>query len=121
MKPEDLPESKIPIGNSPRWIAIYAFVGLGFYFVTWALYGLPDSARSAARWVHAIVPVIALILLAREFAKRRRSMTTTEISYLRYAIVIWTGVGILGALPLTLVAGPAFYLWTVVEKRRITQ
>lgn len=118
MRPEDLPESRSPVGQSPRWITVYTFVGLGIAVVLIGLYALPDGARPAVRWLQAIVPVVVLAVYARAYAARRRTMTDVEIGYLRFSIILLTLPGIPGAVPLTLIAGPAFLIWTVVEKRR---
>lgn len=118
MRPEDLPESRSPVGQSPRWITVHTFVGLGIAIVVMALYALPDGAHSAVRWAQAIVPVVVLAVYARAYAVRRHALTDVEIGYLRFSIILLSIPGIPGTIPLTLIAGPAFLIWTVVEKRR---
>lgn len=71
-------ESRLPIGQSPRWITVYTFGGLGASIAAMLLYGLPDSARPTVRWIHAVVPVLALAALARAYAPRRRVLTPVE-------------------------------------------
>jgi hypothetical protein len=118
MRPEDLPESRLPIGQSPRWITIHTFVGLGVCVAVLLLYGLPDGARPTVRWLHALVPIAVLAVLARAYGRRRRTATPIEVGYLRVSIILITAAGVAGALPLSIVPGVAFYVWTIVEKRR---
>lgn len=118
MRPEDLPETRLPVGQSPRWITIHTFVGLGVCIATFGLYALPDGAHPTVSWIHAIVPVVVLAVFARAYASHRRSMTSVETGYLRMGIVLITAAGVAGAVPVSLVAGLAFFIWTVVEKRR---
>lgn len=118
MRPEDLPEQRRPIGQSPRWITIHALGGLAAVLVVIALYALPDGTEPAVHWAQAIVPVLVLASLARGYAARRRTMTSVETGYLRMAVVLLTIAGIPGTIPLSLPVGVAFLAWTVVEKRR---
>jgi O-antigen/teichoic acid export membrane protein len=97
---------------------VYTFVGLGVSIAAMLLYALPDGARPTVRWIHAIVPVLALAALARAYAPRRRELTPIDTGYLRVGIILLAAAGGAGALPLSFVAGAAFYIWTVVEKRR---
>lgn len=118
MRPEDLPEERLPIGESPRWITIHALGGVAAFLLVVGLYALPQDARPTVRWIHAVVPVLLMASLAAGYARRRRRMTPIEVGYLRTAIVVLAVIGIPGALPLSLVAGVVFFAWTVVEKRR---
>lgn len=118
MKPEDMPESRSPIGESPRWIISYLAAGYAVFVVIFGLYALPDGAHPAVRWVQAIAPCLVLAAFALEYAKRRDRLTPVEISYLRFAIFLLILPGVAGAVPLSVVVGAAFLIWTVVEKRR---
>ena len=112
------PGGRLPIGESPRWIMVHAFVGLGASFAIIFLHALPEGTHPTLRWMQALIPVIVLASLGRLYAHRRSSMSDVETGYLRTAIVLLTIAGIPGTLPLTLVVGPLFFIWTIVEKRK---
>lgn len=118
MRPEDMPEARSPVGQSPKWIIAYLAAGYAVFAVIFGLYALPDDTRSAVRWVQAIAPCLVLAAFALEYSKRKDSMTPVETSYLRFAIVLLVLPGLAGTLPLSLVVGGAFLVWTVVQTRQ---
>ena len=106
--------------KSPRWIWLPSLVGSLGVLVLRAV-PVPDSALTAQAWVMAIVPLVAMAFLARSW-RGRLPVTAHELEYVRVGIAVLTifGLGALngGAWPVTLIAGPAFWIWTVVENRR---
>lgn len=85
------------------------------------LHVLPDGADPYLAWAMALLPLAAMAVLAWSW-RRRLPVTKWELEYLRVGIAVLTIAGVAGlsggAWPLTLVAGPAFFVWTIVEKRR---
>ena len=59
-----------------------------------------------------------LVSLGLRYAALRREMTGVELSYLRFAIFLIAVFGLSGAWALSLVGGCAFYIWTIIERRR---
>lgn len=116
------PIERSPIGESPKWIAWHAFVGFGSLpvlgFIT-----LPFRPEHQWTFFSALTVVILLLLanFARMYAPRRYEMTKTETSYLRFALLIIAGAGVTGTWHLSIPAGVAFLVWTIVVRRRQKQ
>jgi hypothetical protein len=107
--------------HSPRWVSVPSLVGSLGVLVLMGLYALPDDANVYVGWVLGMLPLGAMAVLARRW-RSRVPVSAWELEYLRVGIGLLTISGLAalsgGAWPLTLLAGPAFYAWTVVEKRR---
>lgn len=74
--------------KSPRWVAVPSLVGALGVIALLVLHVLPEGTHAFLAWAMALVPLGAIAVLAREWRRRR---------------------------PVTLVAGPAFLVWTVVS------
>lgn len=107
--------------KSPRWVSVPSLSGTLGVIALLVLHVLPDETHRYLAWAMALVPVVAMAVLARSW-RRRLPISRWELEYLRVGIGVLTiaGVGALsgGAWPLTLVAGPALLGWTVLEQRK---
>ena len=119
MSSPEPPGGRLPIGESPKWIAVPVFIVLGLLLTVALLLGLlPDSQH---RWLRELLgagSLLALASLARFYAARRTAMGKIETSYLRTALFVISMAGVAGTWHLSLAAGVAFYIWTIVERRR---
>jgi hypothetical protein len=107
--------------QSPRWITAPSLSGALGVIALMVLHLLPAATHPYLAWAMVLVPLAAMGVLARSW-HRRLPVTPHEREYVRVGIVVLSIAGLAGlsggALPLTLVAGPAFWIWTVVESRR---
>ncbi|MCD9198545.1 hypothetical protein [Aeromicrobium wangtongii] len=105
----------------PRWIWLPSLGGFFGVIALLVLHVLPESTHPYLAWAMALVPLAAMGVLAREW-RHRRPVTAHELEYVRVGIGVLTLSGIAalsgGAIPLTLVAGPAFWFWTVADTRK---
>lgn len=109
----------MPIGESPKWIAVHAFVALGWMILIAVIARLiPEEEQEWLRAVLTAGPLVILTSLARFYATRRAQMGKVETGYLRTALFVISIAGIAGTWHLTVPAGLAFYIWTIVEHRR---
>lgn len=109
----------LPIGESPRWIAVHVFVVLGLLMVIVLLLRLlPDSQHGWLRESLGAGSLVVLASLARFYAARRATMGKAETGYLRTALYFISAPGIAGIWHLSIAVGAAFYIWTIVERRR---
>ncbi|MET0930847.1 MAG: hypothetical protein ABWX74_15105, partial [Aeromicrobium sp.] len=101
--------------KSPRWVWQPSLGGFFGILALMVLHLLPDDTHPYLAWGMALVPLVAMGVLVRGW-RRRLPVSAWELEYLRVGIVLLTicGLGALsgGALPLSLVVGPAFFVWT---------
>ena len=113
------PGGRLPIGESPRWIVVHALVGFGCLVVTILLaLVLDDESDNWLGIALSAASLSTLVSLGLRYAALRREMTGVELSYLRFAIFLIAVFGLSGAWALSLVGGCAFYIWTIIERRR---
>ena len=120
MSSTEPPGGRLPIGESPRWITFHVFVGF-FSFPALILVSLlvPSDYVWGIRALLSAIVMGTLASLARQYTVRRHTMTKVETSYLRFGLILIAGPGIpAGTWYLSIPAGIAFYIWTIVERRR---
>ncbi len=109
--------------QAPRWISVPSLADALGVIALMVLNLLPASTHSYLAWGRAALPLVAMGVLARS-RHRRLPVTAHELGYVWVGILVLTLAGLSalagGAWPLTLVAGSAFWVWTVVERRRST-
>lgn len=114
------PIDRFPVGQSPRWITVHVFVGF-FSFPALILVSLlvPSDYVWVIRALLTAIVMGVLASLARQYAVRRHTMTKVETSYLRFGLFVIAGTGIpAGKWYLAIPAGIAFYVWTIVDRRK---
>lgn len=120
MRPEDLPETRRPIGDAPRWIAVHAIGGFSSFFLLSVLdLVIPGDDPDPYRALLTVITVLTLASMAWFYASRRRTMTKLETTYLRIGIVVVALTGLQGTWFLSVPVGVALYAWTIVERRRL--
>ena len=119
MSSPEPPGGRPPIGESPRWIAVHMFVALGWVIVIAVLVRLlPDGQHG---WLGVLLTTGALLVLvnmALLYKARCAMLDKVGTGYLRTAIVLIAVLSISGTWHLSIPAGIAFYIWTIVERRR---
>ena len=119
MNSTEPPGGRLPIGESPKWIVIHVFVMLGLLMtIALLLQLLPDSQHGWLRELLGVGSLVVLASLTRFYKARRTTMGKVETGYLRTALFFISAPGIAGTWHLSIPAGVAFYIWTIVERRR---
>ena len=119
MSSPEPPGGRLPIGESPKWIAVHAFIMLGLLLTVALL--LRVSPDGLHRWLRELLgagSLMVLASLARFYVPLRTTMSKVDTGYLRTALFFVSVSGFGGAWYLPIPAGVAFYIWTIVERRR---